>query len=255
MEHFTINTIDQSGHKIAVEHIAGSEPGILFCGGFKSDMQGNKARFLDNLCRENGWQYTRFDYRGHGQSDADFGSCTLDDWIADSRSVLQKVTTGPQLLVGSSMGAWVAVHVAKSHQQRIVGLLGIASAPDFTERLIWQQLEHRVQQDLIAGGTYRLPSLSDSEQKYEISYPLIASGRRNSVLSNSFDLQCPIRLLHGTADLDVPYSLSVELLHALAVEDATLTLMHNVDHRFSSDTCLQLIARQLIELRDLYTKQ
>jgi len=238
--------------RITFEHLQGEEPGILFCGGFKSDMQGNKARYLAALCRQHGWQFTRFDYRGHGQSDAKFQDCTIDDWITDGGAVLQHITHGPQILIGSSMGSWIALHLAREFPRRLAGFIGIASAPDFTQRLIWKRLSQSQREAMQAGHSQTLNSHSDEQQIYEISLALIRSGARNAVLNGTLRMQCPVRLLHGTSDTDVPHSLSEELMRALECEDATLTLKHDADHRFSDHACLSLIERAVLELRILY---
>lgn len=239
----------QSGIRIAYEHYSGSNPGILFCGGFNSSMQGNKARYLKSLCEKNNWQFTCFDYRGHGLSEGEFRHSTLDDWIADCQTIYTRVTSGQQIVVGSSMGVWIALCLAKRNQERIAGLLGIAAAPDFTERLIWPQLSAQQKAELNAGRSCTLESEYPAENDYEISMALIESGQRNQVLNSSVILHCPVRLLHGTEDLSVPAEVSQELLHVLQADDVTLTLKKDADHRFSDTSCLRLIETTLCELR------
>jgi pimeloyl-ACP methyl ester carboxylesterase len=236
---------------IAYVRQAGKRPadraGILFLGGFRSDMTGIKATYLGQFARERGQDYVRFDYRGHGAGAADFARYTVGDWIRDAVDVVDRLTEGPQILVGSSMGGWIMQHVALARPGRIAGLVGIASASDFTERLIWPKLPAPIRAKLAADGFITVPSLYDPAG-YVITAGLIEQGRRHLLLPGPIPIRCPVRLLHGLADPDVPWSLSVELAEALASPDVAVTLIKDGDHRLSEPDQLARIAAAVAEL-------
>lgn len=226
-------------------------PGVLFCGGFRSDMQGTKALYLQQLCESHGLQYTRFDYQGHGTSSGEFVTCGIDDWRSDTLDILDKICHGPQIIIGSSMGLWMALLATIARPQRINSMIGIAGAPDFTERLIWQIIDTDLQQRLLAGEIWDRPSDYDDGSPYPIGINLVQSGRPWLLLddtSGKVAVSCPVRLLHGTADDDVPWQLSQTLLANLAGTDASLTLVKDADHRLSSPEHLQLLENTLINL-------
>jgi len=220
-------------------------PGVLFLSGFHSTMQGNKALALEQFCQEHGMQYTRFDYTGHGESPGNIDTGTIEQWRDDALEILDSVCTGSQLLVGSSMGAWLATLVAIERSNRVSALLGIAAAPDFTHRLLEPQLSESQKQALNDGKTIALDSRYDEQNPHRFQQGLIDSGKALSVLNRSVPINCPVRLLHGTADTDVPWSLSVELLEAIQSDIAQLVLVKGADHRFSSPEQLQLITEHL----------
>ena len=174
------------GERIAYVRSAGSgsaiAPGIIFCGGFKSDMTGSKALYLEALCRRQGRAFVRFDYLGHGQSSGEFLEGTIGRWKEDALAVLQELTVGPQIVVGSSMGGWIALLLALERPERICGLLGIAAAPDFTETLVWQRLSAQQQAEFKQRGQLVEPSEYDDEAPYVISYRLVEEGRQQLVL-------------------------------------------------------------------------
>jgi pimeloyl-ACP methyl ester carboxylesterase len=222
-------------------------PGIVFLGGFRSDMTGIKATFLGDFARGRGQDYVRFDYRGHGAGAADFARHTVGDWIRDAIDVVDRLTEGPQILVGSSMGGWIMQHVALARPDRVAGLVGIASAADFTERLIWPKLPEHARARLAADGFITVPSAYDPAG-YVITGRLIEDGRRHLLLPGPIPIRCPVRLLHGLADADVPWSLSVELTQALASPDVSLTLIKDGDHRLSEPDQLARIAAAVAEV-------
>ena len=229
-------------------------PGILFCGGFRSDMQGTKAQYLQSLCKTRGWQFTRFDYSGHGTSSGEFIDCGIDDWREDTLAMLEQVCEGPQVLVGSSMGLWMVLLATVACPQRVAAIVGIAGAPDFTERLIWEVIDAEQQAQLQAGVIWNRPSEYDDGSPYPIGMNLVESGRQWLVLGNDSteltNIRCPIRLLHGTQDLDVPWQLSEELLEKVGSDDATLMLVKDADHRLSSKQHLLLLQNVLVTLMD-----
>lgn len=224
-------------------------PHVVFCGGFHSTMQGVKATSLARFCEAQCWSYTRFDYRGHGESDGDANTLTLHDWLDDTLSVLDAIAQ-PVILVGSSMGGWLASLAAARRSNQVQGLLLLAAAPDFLQELILPKLTTADIWDLQQNLVVQLPSSYD--KPYPITRGLLDSGVKLSLLGDNQSelskLLCPIRLIHGTADSDVPFTLSVRLMDRIEHNDAQLTLLHKADHRLSDDQSLRLIEFTLQEL-------
>lgn len=238
------------GGRLGYCHSAGTEPGVLFCAGFNSSMDGLKALYLESECQRQGWQFTRFDYRGHGVSDGEFSACTLTQWYEDALAILDHICVGPQLVIGSSMGGWIATLLAVARPESVVALMTIAAAPDFTEELIWRLLEPDVQRRLLEGGVWQMPNHYDNGEPYAVRMSLIESGRAHQVLDKPVKVSCPVRLLHGSGDVEVPYSLSARLLDNLRSVDARLILVKDADHRFSAPEQLALLAATLGELQE-----
>ncbi len=224
------------------------KPGVLFLSGFHSTMQGNKALALEAFCQRNGVQFTRFDYTGHGESAGNIDTGTIEQWRNDALEIIDSVCTGQQVLIGSSMGAWLATLVALERPERVAALLGIAAAPDFTHRLLEPKLSEAQRLSLQAGDTLALQSHYDEQSPHRFQQGLLDSGRALSILGRSLPVSCPVRLLHGTADTDVPYTLSIELLQAVESSEAQLALIKGADHRFSEPHQLKLIEQQLAEI-------
>jgi pimeloyl-ACP methyl ester carboxylesterase len=235
------------GSRLAYSHHAGSGPGILFCSGFNSDMQGTKAVALDAWCREQGRQFTRFDYFGHGRSSGAVEEGCIGRWRDDTLAVLDAVTSGPQLLVGSSMGGWIMLLVALQRPQRLCGLLGLAAAPDFTARLE-ASLSAQQRQQLAASGYADLPNCYDDGQPYRIGRHMLEEGAAHLVLEREIPLQLPVRLIHGQRDEDVPWALSLTLAQRLRSDDVEVQLVKNGDHRLSEPVDLQRLVRTLQQL-------
>lgn len=235
------------GRQIAYHATAGQGPGIVFLGGFKSDMTGTKALYLQEWAAAQGRAFLRFDYSGHGQSSGDFLDGAIGDWFEDALAAITHLTTGPQILIGSSMGGWISLLVAKAIPQRIAGLVGIAAAPDFTEDSMWASFSADQRQTLAQTGRVELPS-DYSDAPYVITRRLIEEGRGRLVLRDPLDLPFPLRLLQGTDDTDVPPSVALRLLDHVTCSDARLTLVKGADHRFSTPDCLDLITRSVSEL-------
>ena len=221
----------EDGIRIAYHHTPGDAPGVIFCGGFMSDMTGTKAIALEDACRAAGRSYTRFDYRGHGQSDGAFESGTIGLWRDDALAILDQVAEGPQIIVGSSMGGWIMLLVAKARPERAAGLVGIAPAPDFVLRM-WEDYSDEVKATLKTDGVYYAPS-EYSEEPYAITLQLIEEGRQHLVLQAPFQVDCPVRILHGMADPDVPWRQSLEIVERLQGDDIVVTFSKNGDHRLS----------------------
>jgi len=217
---------------------------VVFLGGFVSDMEGTKALWLDDWARARGRAYLRFDYRGHGQSSGTFLDGAIGDWADDAAEVVARLTEGPQILVGSSMGGWIALLLAKRMPERIAGLVGIAAAPDFTEDAMWAEFGEAERRALMEQGRVELPS-DYSDEPYVITRRLIEGGRNNLVLREPLRLPFPVRLLQGTADTDVPVAVALRILDHIDCDDARLTLVKGSDHRFSGERELGLIGKVL----------
>jgi pimeloyl-ACP methyl ester carboxylesterase len=228
------------GVSIAYHRLAGKSPGVMFHGGFMSDMTGAKALALEAFCRKRGQAFLRFDYRGHGASSGTFEDGTIGLWAEDALAVFDRLTEGPQILVGSSMGGWIALLVALRRAERVAGLVGIAAAPDFTEDLIWATASPDKREALQRDGVVREPS-AYSETPYGITMQLIRDGRKHLLLRNPITLSCPVRLLHGMLDPDVPWQRSLRLADKLTTPDVRVVLVKDGDHRLSRDADLALL--------------
>jgi pimeloyl-ACP methyl ester carboxylesterase len=222
----------EDGETIAYLRREGKRPQVLWLGGFKSDMGGIKAERLDAWAAKKGQAYLRFDYYGHGSSSGAFRKGTISRWRDDGLVVLDRLCDGPQILVGSSMGAWIALLVARLRPERIAGLLLIAPAPDFTEKLIWARLSPDARREIMEKGEWQRPSAYE-DGPYPITRGLIEDGRRNLVLKAPIALDCPVRILQGMRDPDVPWQHAMELLACLS-GNPVITLVKNGDHRLST---------------------
>jgi pimeloyl-ACP methyl ester carboxylesterase len=218
---------------------------VVFLGGFKSDMGGTKAVHLQDWARAQGRAFLRFDYSGHGQSSGAFEDGCIGDWAADAMAVISALTTGPQVLVGSSMGGWIACLVARAMPERLAGVVGIAAAPDFTEDSMWARFDAAQRSELEATGRVALPS--DYGDPYVITARLIEDGRTHLVLRERLSIAVPVRLLQGTADGDVEMSVALRLLDHMDGDDVRLSLVKGADHRFSTPDCLALIEAAILE--------
>ncbi len=237
----------RDGVSIAYHRTPGKSPGVVFLGGFMSDMTGSKATVLEAFCRARGQAFLRFDYRGHGASSGRFEDGTIGLWADDALTAFDALTEGPQVLVGSSMGGWVALLTALKRRDRIAALVGIAAAPDFTEDLLWPALSPEQRAAIARDGLIRLPS-QYSERPYSITLKLIEEGRRHLLMRGPLDLTCPVRLLHGMRDPDVPWQRSLELADKLAATDVRVELIKDGDHRLSREQELKLLCRTVEEL-------
>jgi pimeloyl-ACP methyl ester carboxylesterase len=232
--------------RLAAAPGAPARPGIVFLGGFASDMGGIKATALAAHCRARGMALLRFDYLGHGASSGRFAEGTIGRWRNDALAALDRLTEGPQILVGSSMGAWIMLLVAAARPQRVAGLVGIAAAPDFTERLIRPALSPAQRAALAEHGALELPS--EYGPPLTVTAALLEEGRGHLLLDQPLPFRGPVRLLHGMADKDVPWTLSQEILARLAGEDIVLTLIKDGDHRLSRSQDLARILAAVDEL-------
>ena len=226
---------------IAYRAIAGSTPGVMFCGGFMSDMTGTKATALEAHCRRTGRAYVRFDYSGHGESGGAFRDGTIGAWRDDALAVLDRVASGPQVLVGSSMGGWIVLLLALARSERVAGLVGVAAAPDFTEDLIWSTLDDSARQTIAETGEVVMPC-DYGEDPYPITMGLIEEGRDHLLLRAPIALECPIRLLQGMRDEDVPWRTALRIAELVESENVTVELIKHGDHRLSRDEDLARLA-------------
>jgi pimeloyl-ACP methyl ester carboxylesterase len=240
------------GRHIAYIRTSGKEPGVVFLGGFRSDMTGSKALHLQAWAEASGRAFLRFDYSGHGASRGAFIDGAIGDWRDDAAAVIETLTEGPQVLVGSSMGGWIALLLARQMPDRVAGLVGIAAAPDFTERMWEEEFSLAERTRLLEDGLVLRPS-DYSDEPYPITRRLIEDGKANLVLAGPLHLPMPVRLLQGTADTDVPPAVALRLLDHVSCPDLRLTLVRDADHRFSTPACLALIAETVAEV--LATRQ
>ena len=228
----------QAARRIALRLRGGAAPGLVWLGGFKSDMKGTKAVALDEWAGANGRACLRFDYSGHGESGGDFADGTIGRWLEDSAAVFKRFANGPQVLIGSSMGGWLALLLARELRQRgggagsVAGLVLIAPAVDFTEELMWKKFSPEVQRQIETEGSWQRPS-QYSEAPYAITRGLIEEGRKHLLLGGLIETGCPVRILQGVQDADVPWQHAVELSSRLARDDVVLTLVKDGDHRLS----------------------
>lgn len=244
--------IEAGGARIAVRLQPGLAPGLVWLGGYRSDMSGTKAERLADWARANGHACLRHDYSGHGMSGGDFADGTISRWLAESLAVFERFSEGPQILVGSSMGAWIALRMAqefsrKGEQGRIAGMLLIAPAPDFTVDLMEPHLTKAQWRDLETKGFFE--ETSDYSPEPNIyTRALIEDGRVNRVMAGVIETHCPVIILQGMKDPDVPYSHAQKLMEHLPADDVALTLIPDGDHRLSREEDIALMLKAAGEL-------
>lgn len=239
----------EDGATIAYHRRAGHSPGVVFLGGFMSDMSGTKAIALDRFCESRGQAFVRFDYFGHGRSSGAFSEATVSRWRADAIAVFDELTAGAQVLVGSSLGGWIMLLLAAARPERIKALVGIAAAADATEDLMWAQFPSEVRQRIEREGAARIPSAYNDEG-YLITRKLVEDGRGHLIMRSPIAFAGPVRLLHGMRDDDVPWQRSLSLAERLEAADVQVTLIKDGDHRLSRDADLALLMRTLATLLD-----
>lgn len=237
------------GTTLAYHRRPGARPGVLFLGGFTSDMTGIKATTLDAWCRERGQAFVRFDYSGHGASSGRFADGTIGRWAEEAMAVLDQLTEGPQLIVGSSMGAWLMLLTALARPERVAGLLGLACAVDFTRYLLWDRLDERLRERLKRERVISLPSLYG--EPYTIALNLIEEAERHRLFDRpELPIHGPVRLIHGMGDADVPWRISLEIAGKIASPDVRVILVKDGEHTLSREPDLQLLTRTLGEMLD-----
>ncbi|HXJ03329.1 MAG TPA: alpha/beta hydrolase [Micropepsaceae bacterium] len=231
------------GETIAYLQRDGKPPNVLWLGGFKSDMGGTKAEALDRWAARHGHSYLRFDYYGHGGSSGNFRDGTISRWRDDALAVLDRLCRGPQILVGSSMGAWIGLLIAQRRPEQVAGMLLLAPAADFTESLVWARMNPEIQREIMEKGEW-MRSSAYEDGAYPITRALIEDGRKNLILGGPIAIDCPIHILQGMQDPDVPWQHALRLVEQLT-GNPTLSLIKNGDHRLSTPADLKRIEHAL----------
>jgi pimeloyl-ACP methyl ester carboxylesterase len=244
----TTEFIGVDGVKLAYRATSGPKPtGVVWLGGFHSDMLGEKASELHRACEASGHSFLRFDYLGHGESGGRFEDGTISRWRSDALEMIDKLTAGPLVLVGSSMGGWMALLATLARPERVKGLVLIAPAPDFTERLMWAGFDDEVKREITEKGFWTRPSPYDPAG-YPIKRELIEDGRNWQIMDGEIPIFTPVRVLHGGLDEDVPWSHSFELIGKLATQDVTWTFIRDGDHRLSRPQDISLMVETVLRL-------
>jgi len=237
------------GAKIAYHRCQGKAPCVVFLPGFRSDMTGDKAATLEKFCAGRGQAFLRFDYTGHGASSGEFTDGTIGRWTSDAVEAIERLTSENLILVGSSMGGWIMLLAALALKPRIAGLIGIAAAPDFTEELMWAGLDAAGRARLERDGVIYQPSEYDPEPT-PITLALIEEGRKHLLLGGPIALDCPVRLIHGKKDPDVPWQTARRIADALSSTDVEVILVEEGDHRLSEPHDLERLTNVLAALLD-----
>ena len=243
---------DSGARRIAVRARAGGTPGLFWLGGFNSDMKGTKALALDAWAAEHGRACVRFDYSGHGESGGAFIEGTIGRWLEESIAVFEQFCRGPQVVIGSSMGGWMALLLAREIARRGViraspaGLVLIAPAPDFTEALMWNGFSPEIRREIETKGVWLRPS--QYGEPYPITRALIEEGRNHLLLGSAIDVGCPVRILQGAQDPDVPWQHAFALAHRLPSDDVVLTMIQDGDHRLSRPQDIARIIAAVAEI-------
>ena len=229
-----------SGRQLAYHRTLGEGPGVLFCCGYRSDMTSTKATTIAEWCEQRNVPFTRFDYNGHGKSEGDFKEFTIGGAMADALEVIDEITTGPQIIIGSSMGGWVALNAAKERKGIVKAIIGVAPAPDFTERLMYPRMTAEQRREIEDEGVIWAHSeMTDSD--YPITWNFIIEARNHLMLDDVIGLDIPVQIFHGQMDDSVPWENSLLLAKQLTSEEVTVTLIKDGDHRLNRPADLQLM--------------
>lgn len=225
---------------------------VLFLTGFRSDMQGTKAVFLEEWAKKTGRGFVRFDYTGHGQSQGDFEALTVSDWVQDASDILQTLLKDkPVVIIGSSMGGWIGMLLCRLFPDQVQGFIGLAAAPDMTHALMWETFDDETQEKLMSEGKIAMDCEYDPENPYIITRQLIEDGANHLLLTDeTLDLDLPIRLIHGQQDQDVPWQLSVHVMQSVVSENVALHLIKDGDHRLSRPQDLLVLSDTVTHLVD-----
>lgn len=233
-------------HRLAYQRLRGraDRPGVVFLGGYASDMTGTKASLLAERCAAENLSFLRFDYSGHGQSDGIFTDGTIGAWFADACAAFENLTEGPQIVIGSSMGGWMALKLAMKMPERVHALIGIAAAPDFTEDLMWLRLTTEQREALERNGVI-YDETAPPEERAPMTLKLIQEARNHLLLGAKIPISCPVRLLQGMKDADVPWQHALRIVENITHEDVQITLIKDGDHRLSRPQDLELLWRRV----------
>lgn len=242
-----------STRRIAVRAREGASPGLFWLGGFNSDMKGTKAVALDSWAEAHARACVRFDYSGHGESGGKFADGTIGRWLEESLAVFERFCHGPQVVIGSSMGGWMALLLAREIARRgnrssLAGLVLIAPAPDFTEELMWKGFSPDIRRQIEEEGVWLRPSQYGDGTPYPITRALIEEGRNHLLLGSAIDVGCPVRILQGAQDPDVPWQHAFRLAQRLPAEDVVLTMIQDGDHRLSRPQDIARIMAAVAEI-------
>ena len=221
-----------------------SDTTIFFFGGYSSDMTGTKATALNNWTESNGINYLRFDYSGHGQSSGDFGKGTLSKWLGEAQFFFEKFKSKKNIIIGSSMGGWIALLTALKNID-VNGLIGIASAPDFTKNE-WDKLSETEKEEFKSNGSILFPD--DDYGDYEVFYEFVKDGFQHEILNDKIEITCPVRLLHGKLDKVIAYNVSEKIIEQLSTSDKSLTIIEDGDHNLSRQEDLEILFTKVKEL-------
>ncbi|QCK85331.1 alpha/beta hydrolase [Phreatobacter aquaticus] len=237
-----------TARRIAYRRVEGRGPTIVWLGGFKSDMKGTKAEALSEFAMRTGRSFLRFDYSGHGESEGAFEEGTISRWAEEALAMIATAGEAP-VLVGSSMGGWVSLLAARAMPAKPHGMVLIAPAPDFTEALMWANFPDAVKQEIETTGRWVRPSAYD-EGGYPITRALIEDGRRNLVLDGLVETGCPVHILQGMLDPDVPWQHAMRLAETIARDDVVVTLIKDGDHRLSRDEDIARLIEAVAQMAD-----
>lgn len=242
--------LEHDGVRLAWRRVEGAGPTVVWLGGFRSDMTGTKAEHLADWAQSAGRDYLRFDYSGHGASSGDFAEGTIGRWRGEAMAVIDELTEGPLILVGSSMGGWIACLVALARHQRVKGMVLVAPAADFTEQLIEPSLTEEAREALARDGQWMRPSAYG--EPYPITQKLLKDGRMWSILPGPLDIPVPVRILQGQRDTEVPWMHTMRLGQALAVaqpdQKLNLSIIPDGDHRLSRPSDLEALTEAVAAL-------
>ena len=233
------NKPDLAYVKIEAREENSHEPVIVFLGGFRSDMEGTKAIFLENMCKEKGLGYVRFDYSGHGVSKGAFEEGSIGDWAEDAKAILDHCAQGSVILVGSSMGGWISLLLALSEDEKVQALVGLAAAPDFT-KIMEERMNDAQKQALETQGYFALEN-DYSDEPYVITKKLIDDGRNQCLLEGKIEIECPVRLIQGKKDTDVAWETAEKIKEHITHDNVEVILLDEADHRLSSPEQLQVL--------------
>ena len=236
------------GNTIAYNQFIGKNTGIVFLSGFKSDMKGDKAIYIENWAKDNDHSFLRFDYSGHGESSGKIDNKCFSDWYMDAKFLIKKLTKGKQILIGSSMGGWMMLMLTKNFQKKVFGLIGLAAAPDFPKLLIWDKMNINQKKSLIKNRKITISNNDGSQNIF--SYKFIKDSFKNLVLSEDLHFDGPVCLYHGMADRDVPYTLSIDIMkNIVGTQNVKLLLDKEAGHRLSEANQLKIIIDIIEKMR------
>lgn len=247
ISHSDIEYLETAGRdRLAYRLSEGNSPIVVFLGGFMSDMEGSKATALEAFCRSRGQAYLRLDYSGHGNSGGRFEDGTISIWRDDALAIIDAVSKGPIVLIGSSMGGWIALLMALARPDRVVGMIGLAAAPDFSEELMWDRFDADQKHQLMDKGLVKLSS--DYAEPYSITRSFVEDGRRNLLMDGPIDLKIPLRLIQGSIDPDVPAEMPDRIVRRLTSDDAQTLIIEGGDHGLSRPEDIETIQSTLIAM-------